>query len=87
MIITDWEYAGNDYDSINNDDLLKLEKLLTKAVRYCFQHRCEGCEIDCPLTDVCYLLYEHGCADNTVLGDLNLENFVKRLLDKGVELD
>jgi hypothetical protein len=82
MIITDWEYAGNDYDSIDDGDVLRLEKLLIKAVRYCFQNRCEGCEIDCPLTDVCYLLYGHGCVDNTVLGDLDLEDFAKRLLDK-----
>lgn len=63
----------------SQEEVKTLENLLAKAVGYCSMTRCNGCEENCLLTNVCYLLFEHGCTDNTVLGDLALYEYANRI--------
>ena len=74
-------------------EIKDLERLLVKAINYCSHNYKKDCEHNCQIAKICYVLYDCGRTDNTVLMDMDCsiltdKKFAKQLLDEqGFDVD
>lgn len=63
-------------------EIKELEHLLVKAINYCSHNYKKDCEHNCQIAKICYVLYDCGRTDNTVLMDMDYSILMDKKLAK-----